>query len=156
MALHCIANYYHLPNPLQAMVRQYCLYHSLDRYNVDILRSILNIYVFTALAFVSIFAAWRYWPVRIQVDKLERVETKVDVFDKMRCNGLQLTPAKFEKHFAMAQQLFWLEVKDFGVATCYYKTEINGVEYRIWDNGLGEVRRAGKVDFYTTRYNSQE
>ncbi len=118
---------------------------------LEILRKILNVYVLTALFIVSGFAIWRYWSITIHVTKLVRVEANVDVFDKMQCKRFILTAAAFEEYFAAAQHLFAREAQNFSVGTCYYKTEIDGIEYRIWDSGLAEVRDHGKVDFYTVR-----
>jgi hypothetical protein len=121
---------------------------------LEILRKILNVYVLTALFIVSGFAIWRYWPVKIHVSKLERVEAKVDVYDKMQCKRFTLTAAAFEDYFAASQHLFPMELNNFSVGTCYYKADIEGIEYRIWDSGLAEVRDEGKIDFYTVRSNT--
>lgn len=123
---------------------------------MNIIRALLSSYLTLLFITAACFFTWRYWPVKIQVSQLERVDLKRDTFDKIPCTRFQMTPAKFVQKFAMSQRLFAMEMRDYGFGSCYYKAEVDGVEYRIWVSGLAEVRRGSDVQFYTSRERLEE
>jgi hypothetical protein len=105
-----------------------------------------------ALSFVTLFCLWRYTPVRLPVQKIEKVVLpEATETGKADCARFTMTPQEFADYFAKVKRVFAAETEYYGFGGCYYKTTLENKTFVIWIFGVAEIWEDGDTAYYASR-----
>lgn len=101
------------------------------------------------LGALLVFGLWRYTPVRIRPQQIEKVVLNdATAAGRAACARFQMTPQQFAAHFAALKRILPIETEQYGFGACYLKTTIENKTYVIWQGFAAEIREGEDIEFY--------
>ncbi|GKS94462.1 hypothetical protein [Acidovorax sp. SUPP2825] len=83
----------------------------------------------------------------VRIEKVAKVDMDPDT--ALMCAGFEMNVEQFNEKFNQAKHFWQLFLDDYSWLPCYYKTTIEGKEYRLRAGGLAEVVTAdGDITYF--------
>jgi hypothetical protein len=98
-----------------------------------------------------LFFLWRYTPVRLRVEKIEKVVLSAATeVDRKACAHFDMLPQQFADHFATLKRILPGDFEQYGFGACYFKTVIEGRTYVIWYGLAAEIWDGDDTAYYAS------
>jgi hypothetical protein len=103
------------------------------------------------LGIFGTFFLWRYTPVRLRVEKVEKIVVPDAMeSDRKACAHFDMSPQQFADHFATLKRILPVEFEQYGFGSCYFKTTIEGRTYIIWEGYAAEIEDGDDTTYYAS------
>lgn len=118
---------------------------------------VIGLLLLVAAAILAGLYFWRYSPTHVKVSQIERGMTDTEEAEAgpmeaaKYCQQFTMSPAAFEQYFLDAIPIFDFEIQDYAELPCFFKADVDGTEYRIYEGGLGRVKRGASIQWYGER-----